>query len=63
MGLFLTRRLRGETLKIIGDYFKIEYYSTVSSVIERFRHRLQSDRQLSKRVDQVRQTIMRQGQT
>lgn len=63
MGLFLTRRLRGETLKIIGEHFKIENYSTVSSVIDRFKHRLQSDRQLSKRVDQVRQAIMSQGQT
>lgn len=61
MGLFLTRQLRGEPLKIIGEHFKIENYSTVSSVIARFKRRIQSDRQLSKRLDQIRQTIMRQG--
>jgi hypothetical protein len=63
MGLFLARRLRGEPLQTIGEHFRIGKYSTVSSVIERFKHRLQSDRQLSKRVDQVRQAIMGQGQT
>ena len=63
MGLFLTRRLRDETLKIIGEHFQIENYSTVSSVIDRFKHRLQSDRQLLKRVYQVRQAIMSQGKT
>lgn len=63
MGLFLTRRLRGEPLKHIGKHFKIENYSTVSSVIERFKHRLQSNRQLSKRVEQVLQDIKSQGQT
>lgn len=63
MGMFLTRRLRGEPLKIIGEHFKTGNYSTVSSVIDRFKHRIQSDRQLSKRVDQVLQTIMSQGQT
>lgn len=63
MGLFLTRRLRGEPLKIIGEHFKIDNYSTVSSVIERFKRRFRSDRQLAKRVDYVQQTIMSQGQT
>ena len=63
MGLFLTRRLRGEPLRNIGSHFKTENYSTVSSVIARFRHRLHSDRQLSKRVDQVRKTILSQEQT
>ena len=40
---------------------KIEKYSTVSSAIERFKRRLASDRQLSKRLDQVRQIIKGQG--
>lgn len=61
MGLLLTRWLRGETLEVIGEHFKIEKYSTVSSAIERFKRRLVSDRQLSKRLDQVRQIIKGQG--
>ena len=61
MGLLLTRWLRGETLEVTGEHFKIEKYSTVSSAIERFKRRIASDRQLSKRLDQVRQIIKGQG--
>lgn len=33
MGLHLSRQLRGETLKHIGDHYHIESYSTVSTII------------------------------
>lgn len=63
MGLFLSRNLRGESLKNIGKQFKIDNYSTVSSIIERFKARVHSDRGLAQRVEQVRQIVMRQEQT
>lgn len=63
MGLYLSRHLRGESLNTIGSQFEIDNYSTVSTVIERFKARLQSDRTLARRVDQVRQIIMSQEQT
>lgn len=63
MGLFFTRQLRGESLNAIGEHFKIGKYSTVSSVIVRFKTRVRSDRKLSKKLDQVRQSIVSQGQT
>ena len=63
MGLFLSRNLRGDSLKNIGKHFQIDNYSTVSSIIERFKDRMHSDRGLAQRVEHVRQTLMRQGQT
>jgi putative transposase len=58
MGIYLCRHLRGQALKDIGAQFKIDNYSTVSSIIERFKARLQTDRGLSKRVKQVQQAIV-----
>jgi putative transposase len=63
MGLYLSRHLRGDSLKRIGEHFEIDSYSTVSSIIERFKARLHSDRSLARRIDQVRQVIMSQEQT
>jgi len=50
MGLYLSRHLRGESLKVIGEQFEIDNYSTVSTVIERFKARIQSDRTLARRI-------------
>ena len=60
MGLYFSRHLRGDSLKRIGERFEIESYSTVSSIIERFKSRLHSDRSLARRTDRVRQLIMSQ---
>ncbi len=62
MGLYLSRHLRGDSLKTVGTQFAIDNYSTVSTVIERFKARLQSDRSLARRVAQIRQIIMGQEQ-
>jgi putative transposase len=63
LGLYLSRYLRGDSLNSIGEQFKIDNYSTVSSIIERFKARLQSDKPLVRKVDQVRQALMSQGQS
>ncbi len=63
MGMFLTRQICGESLKTIGEHFKIDSYSTVSTVIYRFKQRLSHDPDLSKKMALIRQSIMSQGET
>ncbi len=63
MGMFLTRQICGESLKAIGKHFKIDSYSTVSTVIYRFKQRLSHDPDLSKKMALIRQSIMSQGET
>lgn len=63
MAAYLCRYLRGESLTSIGNIFGIDSYSTVSSIIERFKERKQSDRNLMKKVEQLKIDLMRQGQT
>lgn len=63
IGIYLSRQLRGESLKGIGEQFKIDNYSTVSTTIARFKARLQWDRSLERRVDQIRKAIMSQEST
>jgi REP element-mobilizing transposase RayT len=62
-GLYLTRQLRGESLTRIGEQFGIDKYSTVSTIIERFKVRLSKDRLLESRVNQVQKAIISQEQT
>ena len=60
----LTRRLRGDRLKEIGEAFKIDRYSTVSTIVERMKVRIERDEGLRKRVDHLTSTIqMSQEQT
>ena len=61
--MYLFRHLRGDSLVAIGKAFDIDSYSTVSSIIERFKTRMRTDRKLTHKVDQLRKAIMRQGQT
>jgi hypothetical protein len=58
------RKLRRETLKDIGGRFRMEKYSSVSSVIERLKKQIQKDKKLEQRVDQLQKMINKsQGQT
>ncbi len=61
--IYLFRHLKGESLINIGKTFDICSYSTVSSIIERFKVRMHSDRKLSRKVEQLRESLMRQAQT
>jgi chromosomal replication initiation ATPase DnaA len=63
MAIYLLRRLRGESLVNIGKAFNIDSYSTVSSIIGRFKVRIPTDRKLSYKVEQLRESLMRQRQT
>lgn len=62
--IYLARRLRGDRLREIGEAFKIGRYSTVSSIVERMKVRIENDERLRKRVDYMISTIkMSQEQT
>jgi putative transposase len=63
LAIYLFRYMRGASLNDIGKTFDISSYSTVSSIIERFKARMHSDRKLSRKVEMLRESLMRQGQT
>ncbi len=49
MAIFLIRRLRGERLFSLAKHFKINKYSTVSSIVTRFQRQLKHDKELRKK--------------
>jgi len=53
VAIYLARRLRGESLKQIGEQFQIKKYSSVSSVIERTKTAMAKDRKLRNRVESI----------
>ena len=64
MAIYLARRFRGDRLKEIEEAFGIGRYSTVSSVVERMKVRIGSDKRLRRKVDHLMSTIhMSQEQT
>ncbi len=57
VAIYLTRLLRRDSLKEIGKEFKVSNYSSVSSIIEKMKVGLVSNKKLKKQVDKVRQII------
>ena len=53
MAVFLTRKLRRDTLATIGDAFGMNGYSTVSSAIERIKTHLSHDEKLTARKNEI----------
>jgi REP element-mobilizing transposase RayT len=53
MAIYLTRRLRGDSLKSIGEQFQVDKYSSVSSVIGRLNAAMAEDRRLRKQVEKL----------
>lgn len=53
MAIYLMRRLRGDSLKTIGQQFQIKKYSSVSSVIERMKATLVDEKRLQTSVEQL----------
>ncbi len=49
--------------KCVGDHYHIESYSTVSTIIERLKIRLKSDRSLKLRYSQLKKNLMGQKRT
>ena len=53
VAIYLTRRLRGDSLNQIGDQFQVNKYSSVSSVIERVKVLLTEDPRLKDTVEKL----------
>ncbi|MGD8974695.1 MAG: transposase [Desulfobacterales bacterium] len=53
MAIYLMRRLRGDSLEIIGQQFHIKKYSSVSSVVERMKAALAKNRRLQSNLEQL----------
>jgi chromosomal replication initiation ATPase DnaA len=63
MAVYLLRYLRGDSLSAIGKVFDIDSYSTVSSIIERLKTRMQTEKKLLRKVEVIKKGFMRQKQT
>ena len=55
--IYLTRKLRRDTLKEIGAQFGIDNESTVSSVMERMKNKLAGDRKFVLRLHKIAESI------
>jgi len=53
VAVYLTRRLRGDSLKQIGEQFQMNKYSSVSSVVERMKELIAKDRKIRARVEEL----------
>ena len=53
VAIYLTRRLRGDSLKQIGEQFQVKKYSSVSSVIERIKTAIAKDGKFKSRVGSI----------
>jgi REP element-mobilizing transposase RayT len=57
VAIYLTRRLRSDSLKQVGEQFRIKKYSSVSSVTERMKTVLAKDRNFRKGVESIALTL------
>ena len=57
VAIYLTRKLRRDTLKEIGKRFDIDSDSTVSSVMARMKKKLMEDRKFCRRLDKIVESI------
>ena len=53
VAIYLTRRLRGDSLKQIGEQFEMQKYSSVGSIIERMKAKVAKDGKLKTRVESI----------
>jgi putative transposase len=59
MAIYLIRKLRRDNLKEIGKIFKLDKYSSVSSIIERMKTRIQNNRKLKMRVKKMEEKLIK----
>ena len=53
VAIYLVRYLRNDTLRTIGTQFRIEKYSTVSSIVEKVKYEMKGDKKLKKRIQDL----------
>jgi len=59
IAIYLVRQLCCLTLPSVGQEFGINNYSTVSSVVQRVKLRVESDKKLQKEVDSIREKVLK----
>ena len=57
VAIYLIRRLRGDTLKGVGEVFGLDKNSTVSSVVERLNREIRKDKKINKRIGILKDTL------
>jgi chromosomal replication initiation ATPase DnaA len=57
VAIYLLRRLRRDSLKEIGKVFNLEKNSSVSSVIERMKTRIQNSRKIKMRIKKMEDEV------
>ena len=57
VAIYLTRRLRGDTLKVVGRVFGITKNSTVSSSVDRVKYEMRRDKAVRLRVEELIKTL------
>jgi REP element-mobilizing transposase RayT len=57
VGIYLARRLSGQTLATIGDAFGLENYSSVSSVVSRMKQKIARDRSLRRKAEEIERAL------
>ncbi len=55
--VYLIRMLRHDSLNQIGEIFKLEKYSSISSIIERIKKQIREDPKLKKKIEKLAQKI------
>ena len=53
ISIYLARALKGDSLKQIGEHFGIEKYSTVASAIARAKGKIETDKLVSERIEEI----------
>jgi len=59
VAIYLTRQLRGDSLKEIGLSFRMTKYSSVSSVIERMKRSIAEDRRLRNKIEKIQSLLIK----
>ena len=57
VAIYLMRQLRGDKLEEIAGEFKMNSYSTVSTVIERTKEQVSKNRKLRRRFEQLKKSL------
>ena len=57
VAIYLMRRLRGDTLKVVGEVFGINKNSTVSSSVDRVKYEMNRDKGIKVRVEKLIQIL------
>ena len=57
--IYLTRKLRLDTFREIGDRYEIDNDRTVRSVVERTKKRLGADRDLARKIEKLQDLIIK----